>query len=253
MNHDSLPLRRATETVVSQATSDVVPTEPDLAAPPPGVPGYLRDVYSWCYLSATGQRIFDHPTMVSAILWGNARRLIRAVEAELEPGQRVLQAACVYGDFSPCMARRLGRDSELSVIDIAPNQVRKTRRKLAGFPQASVRVADARQPGVADMDVAISFFLLHEVPGDYKVAIVDALLDSVRPGGRVVFVDYHRMHWLHPLRPIMAAVYGLLEPFARELVEGSIPALARHRDDVGWGTTETYFGGLYQKVIATRL
>ncbi len=250
MNHDSLSLSRAPEAVASQPASVILTSE--AGTPPPGVPTYLRDVYSWCYLSAAGQRIFDHPTMVSAILWGNAPRLIRAVEAELTPGQRVLQAACVYGDFSRRLAGRLGPDGELDVIDIAPNQVHKTRRKLAGFPQAAVRIADARDPRVADMDMAISFFLLHEVPADYKLTIVDALLDAVRPGGRVVFVDYHRMDWWHPLRPIMASVYRFLEPFARELVDGSIPALAAHRDDVSWGPKTTYFGGLYQKIVATR-
>lgn len=224
-----------------------------LAACEPAVPSYMHEVYNWAYLSPIGQWVFDRPMSVNTILWGNADRLIRSVEEELSEGQQVLQAACVYGDFSARMANRLGPEGRLDVIDIAPNQVRQTRVKLAGHPQAGVRIADARAPGVRDLDVAICFFLLHEVPADYKPAIVNALFDSVRPGGKVVFVDYHRMAAWHPLRPIMWSVYRLLEPFAQELVDGAIPALAGARDDVEWGPKQTFFGGLYQKIVARRL
>ncbi|SDH27902.1 rhodoquinone biosynthesis methyltransferase RquA [Roseospirillum parvum] len=223
-----------------------------LAASTPSVPKYMHEVYSWAYLSPVGQWVFDRSVSVNAILWGNADRLIQSVEDELEAGQKVLQAACVYGDFSKRMASKVGPEGRLDVIDIAPNQVRQTRVKLSEHPQASVRIADAREPGVGELDVAICFFLLHEVPADYKPVIVNALFDSVRPGGKVVFVDYHRMAGWHPLRPIMWSVYRLLEPFAQELVDGSIPALAAQRDDIEWGPTQTFFGGLYQKIVAHR-
>jgi hypothetical protein len=71
------------------------------AQPPVEIPVYLREVYTWAYLNPLSVWLLDRTWIVNAILWGNSRRLQRAVFAELEPGSRVLQACCVYGDFSP--------------------------------------------------------------------------------------------------------------------------------------------------------
>ena len=215
------------------------------------VPAYLRDVYSWAYLNPVSRAVFDQSFMVWSILWGNVGRLIRSVLDEIEPGQRVLQTACVYGNFSNQLADRVGPDGQLEVIDIAPIQVRFTRKKLGDQPQATVRQADAAIPTGRRYDVVVCFFLLHEVPPDYKRRIVDALLDSVEPGGRVVFVDYHRPVAWHPLKGPMSLVFKTLEPFAREIWDDDIAEYASAREDWCW-QKRTFFGGLYQKVLVTR-
>jgi len=219
---------------------------------PPEIPAYLRDTYTWAYLSDLGCKVFDRQLVVSAILWGNARRLIRSVAEELQPGWKVLQPACVYGSFSVDIARTLGTTGRLDVTDIAPIQVSLTRRKLADVPQASVELVDAAESGRGPYDAVTCFFLLHEVPEDYKQRIVDALLGSVRRGGKVVFVDYHRPSPLHPLRPVMGAVFAALEPFATALWSREIRTYATTGDNFIW-RKETFFGGLYQKVVAERL
>jgi ubiquinone/menaquinone biosynthesis C-methylase UbiE len=218
---------------------------------PPAVPNYLRDCYAWAYLSQSTLTLLDRPLVVSAILWGNYRRLRRAVLAELRPGQRVLQPACVYGDFSPSIARFLGSRGRLEVCDVAPLQVENCRSKLKDFPQASVRLRDAATPGGGGFDAVCCFFLLHEMPEDYKRAVVDALLSSVRPGGKVIFVDYHRPHWAHPLKAVMSLVFDTLEPFAKDLWRRDIAGYASAGEPFIW-SKETYFGGLYQKVVARR-
>jgi hypothetical protein len=94
--------------------------------------------------------------------------------------------------------------------------------------------------------------LLHEVPDEYKVLIVNALLDRVNLGGKVVFIDYHMPVSWHPLRPIMMMVFKFLEPFALGLIRKDIQDFAAtKRDEFSWGK-RTFFGGLYQKVVATR-
>ena len=195
--------------------------------------------------------LLDNTFVVTAILWGNLNRLIRVNCAELEPGQRVLQAASVYGRYSSDLASTLGPSGRLDVIDIAPLQVAHRRRKLAGFPQARVRVADAAKPGGGTYDAVCCFFLLHEIPDDHKCQVVDALLAAVPPGGKVIFTDYHRTRRWHPLRWPMHMVFRLLEPFAIGLIEREIRDFASDRDDFHWRKT-TFFGGLYQKVVAER-
>ena len=74
----------------------------------PALPDYLVRHYRWAYLRPTSLRIFDRPLVVSAILWGQYRRLSNAALAEIAPGANVLQLACVYGDLTPRLARHLG-------------------------------------------------------------------------------------------------------------------------------------------------
>lgn len=49
----------------------------------------------------------------------------------------------------------------------------------------------------------------------------------------------------------MGLVFRWLEPFANSLIDSEIRAFASNPDTFTW-TKETFFGGLYQKVVATR-
>lgn len=216
---------------------------------PVAIPRYLTDVYTWAYINPLSVRLLDRAWVVNAILWGNNHRLQRALFADLEPGQRVLQAACVYGDLSPNLAGFLGPAGRLEVIDVVPIQVGNCRGKLHDFPHASVRLADAAAPGGGPYDAVVCFFLLHEMPDSYKRTVVDALLANIRPGGKVVFIDYHRPHPLHPLKWVISLVFATLEPFARSLWRHDIADFAGDRGRYDW-RTETYFGGLFQKTVA---
>jgi ubiquinone/menaquinone biosynthesis C-methylase UbiE len=100
-------------------------------------------------------------------------------------------------------------------------------------------------------DRALVFFLLHEQPADVRRQTLHDVFRVVKPGGKVVIVDYARPHWWNPLRYLWRPVLALLEPFALDL----------WRDDIGaWmppsnGTrvkSRRLFGGLYQVVTATK-
>lgn len=230
------------------AVAEVQAVELDAGA---ALPHYLVDTYSWAYLRPRSLRLLDRHLVVNAILWGNYHGLVRAACDEFAPGDCVLQAASVYGNLSSRLADRVGSKGFLDVIDVAPLQVAHCRRKLTGRDNVRVRVADAAIPGAVGYDGACCFFLLHEVPDPQKRQIVNSLLAAVRPGGKVVFVDYHRCVPWHPLRPVMATVFRWLEPYAAGLVSRSIMEIADSRPDFHWRKT-TRFGGLYQVVVAER-
>lgn len=225
--------------------------DPAPAAKPIALPDYLVDTYSWAYLRPRSLQLLDRHLVVNAILWGNYRRLVRSACVQFHPGERVLQAASVYGNLSGRLSRRLGAGGRLEVIDIAPLQVEHCRRKLAGRGNVECRLADAAEPGGGEYDGVCCFFLLHEVPDAKKRQVVDGLLGAVRPGGRVVFTDYHRPTWWHPLRPVMAAVFRWLEPYASGLLAREVRDLASRAGEFSWQKTSC-FGGLYQQVVAIR-
>jgi SAM-dependent methyltransferase len=216
-------------------------------------PSYLRDIYTWCYLTPRNVSWLDKQFVVSAILWGNAHRLMTAAVAEFKPGSKVFQAASVYGKLLPMLAKRVGEQGRLDVVDVAPLQVNNAKSKLQGLENASVRRADLAEEPIAKAayDGVSCFFLLHEVPQDVRSKIVDNLLQAVKPGGKIVFVDYHRYAWWHPLRFIMAGVFKWLEPYAPSLLKQDITKISAQGPAFTW-TKRTKFGSLYQIVIGTR-
>jgi len=242
----SLPPRRpgaATKTIAHQFSA---------AAPAvPAVPAYLRDTYTWCYLNPWSVRLLDRPLVVWLILWGQSRKLQAEVLNEIRPGQRVLQMSSVYGDFLPELARKIGPWGFLDVIDVAPVQVERARKKLSGFAHVLVRHADAAKPGDGAYDMASSHFLLHEIPDAYKRAVVDAALDQLDEGGTAIFIDYHKPHWANPLKWIMGLVFRTLEPYTISLLHHEIEEFATRPELYTW-RKQTYFGGLYQKVLVRR-
>ena len=215
----------------------------------PGIPCYMREVYDWAYLNPGNVRLLDHDAVVSAILLGNNARLRRCLLSEINAGQCVLQVAHVYGGLIPEIAEKVGQDGRLDVVDVVPLQADLCRRKLKGFPQARVKVADAATAGRDVYDVISCFFLLHEIPDSRKRAVVDALLARVDNGGKVVFVDYHAPGKWHPLRGIIRFIFDWLEPFAESLWQHEIAEFASNPENYHW-EKQTLFGGLYQKTIA---
>ncbi|MBC7284016.1 rhodoquinone biosynthesis methyltransferase RquA [Hoeflea sp.] len=215
------------------------------------IPSYLRATYEWAYLNPRNVRWLDNETIVGVILFGNHVRLRNAALAEIRTGQNVLQVAHVYGTLIPEIARRVGPTGSLEAIDVAPLQAALCRRKLWGMRHTDVRISDASDPGDGGYDVVNCYFLLHEVPDDMKRAIVTALLQRVAPGGRAVFVDYHRPARLHPLRGLYRKLFERLEPFALSMWDHEVRDLGADAAAFEW-TKEIFFGGVFQKTVAHR-
>ena len=217
----------------------------------PEIPAYLKDTYYWCYLHPRNVELLDREFVVRTILWQQHRKLQRLAFAEILPGHRVLQAASVYGSFAPNLAAHVGPGGRLDVVDVAEVQVRSVGRKLADYPNARVHHSNILDFKGEGYDVVCCYFLLHEVPDKVKRQVVDHLLSQVGTGGKVVFVDYAKPKWWHPLKLITSIVFDTLEPFAKRLWRTGIREFANEPDRFQW-QQEQIFAGLFQKVVATR-
>ena len=54
-------------------------------------------------------------------------------EAGFEPGWHVLDAGCGAGSFLPLIAEEIGPNGKLTAIDLAPENVETTRKRIAGL------------------------------------------------------------------------------------------------------------------------
>jgi ubiquinone/menaquinone biosynthesis C-methylase UbiE len=233
-----------------------LPLKPPANAPAaPAIPEYLEKNYWWAYLHPNAVRIFERQWLVNLILWGNFRQLRDWALAELGKPieQRVLQVACVYGDFTQQIATRLGPHGSLDVIDVAPIQLANLRAKLPTDSAVRLHCQDASHLLFPDasFDVVMLFFLLHEQPDAIRRASLAEALRVTRPGGKIVIVDYHKPHAGNPLRHVMASIFKRLEPFAIDLWQHEIASYLPPGSTASVLAQETVFGSLYQKVVLT--
>lgn len=219
------------------------------------VPAYLDETYWWAYVHPNAVSVFERQWLVNLILWGNFTRLRDAALNEL--GQsvagRTLQVACVYGDFSPKLADRIAPNGWLDIVDVLAIQLGNLRKKLPPNARATPYQRDSVDLGFADAsyDQALIFFLLHEQPEAVRRQTLREAIRVVKPGGRLVIVDYHLPHRLHPLRYIFRPVLSVLEPFALDLWQHDIAKWLPDHVRGDQIRKETYFGGLYQKLVIT--
>lgn len=216
---------------------------------PVGVPAYLAETYWWAYVHPGAVRVFERQWLVNVILWGNFGRLrdeaLHALAGALDG--KTLQVACVYGDLTPRLAGTIGPAGSLQVLDVLPIQLRNLSRKLpAGAPVALVHADSRRIPAPdATYDRILIFFLLHEQPEAVRRATLAEAVRVLKPGGKLVIVDYHRPAPAHPLRALMRPVLKRLEPYALDLWNAEITTWMPAAPELAL-TQRLFCGGLYQ-------
>ena len=220
---------------------------------PLAVPSYLQDTYWWAYVHPKAVSFFERQWLVNLILWGNFARLRDAALAELGAtvSGRTLQVACVYGNFSEHLAARVAPGGALDIVDVLPIQLRNMRAKLPASAPVALHQHDSTALGFEDAsyDQAVIFFLLHEQPAAARRQTLREALRVLKPGGKLVLVDYHLPHRLHPLRYLFRPVLRTLEPFALDLWQHEIAEWLPESVSAAQMRKETYYGGLYQKLV----
>ena len=113
--------------------------------------------------------------------------------ARVAAGEHVLDVGCGTGTLAIAAARRVGAVGEVRGIDASPEMIARARRKAA-----RARVAATFEVGTAErlpfaearFDAVMGTLMLHHLPRDARRACALEMARVLRPGGRVLAVDF---------------------------------------------------------------
>lgn len=221
----------------------------------PKLPAYIEHIYGNIYTNPQKCSFWDNRLWCRIKTFFQYSKLVDSVAKEIKPGQSILQMGLVFGDQIDATATAVGMRGQYDIIDINPYEITRFNDKywkvyncLQIFKQDATKMSTT-----AKYDIVVCFMLLSMLPDASKAKAINNALQLVKTGGKVVFVDWHNPVWYHPLRYVIRMYNRLRHPFVERLWDRDIatfvPANARLR--FSWYKS-TYFGRMYQKVVAVR-
>jgi ubiquinone/menaquinone biosynthesis C-methylase UbiE len=118
----------------------------------------------------------------------------RTVErAGVRPGERVLDVGCGPGVLTLLAKERVGQAGEAHGIDPSPEMIALAQTKAAKTGLAArFQIGAVQELPFPDgrFDVVLSSLMLHHVPDDLKGKAFAEIARVLRPGGRLVAVDF---------------------------------------------------------------
>ena len=127
------------------------------------------------------------------------RRLIRRLVLHL--GDRVLDVACGTGLNFPFIQEAIGSTGRLVGVDLTPAMLAEAGRRVTAYGWHNVTLidADAMALGLSEpVDAALCMLAIGLMPD--PSAVVESMVDAVRPGGMVLISDGRLVdRWYGPL------------------------------------------------------
>lgn len=222
------------------------------------VPAYLERYYWWAYARRWSVWLFERPWLINLILYGNYTRLRDVTLAALEGrfSGSTLKVSCCYGSLTPDLEKRIRKaGGTFDLIDMLPVQLENAKQQMGEGSIARLARMDAAHLDFPDaaFDTVVVFFLMHELPQEYRERAMAEALRVLKAGGTIVVTDFGKpSRWNIFFRFLWLPMLGILEPFAiglwrRELVD----LLPAQMGALTW-KQEKYFGGLFQMLVAQK-
>jgi ubiquinone/menaquinone biosynthesis C-methylase UbiE len=125
-------------------------------------------------------------------------------ELGLQPGQTVADIGAGTGYFSRRLAKKVGPGGKVFAEDIQPEMLDLLTNKMAGLGITNVTpvlgtTTDPKLPA-SSVDLVLMVDVYHEF--DYPREMMEGICRSLKPGGRVVFVEFRAEDPLVPIKPL---------------------------------------------------
>lgn len=137
-------------------------------------------------------RFYD---LVTGLLTFGKMRALRKVmvqQAQVKPGESVLDVGCGTGDVAMAAKALAGPSGQVYGIDASLQMIAVAQRKAAKAGNGVVfqvgLIEDIAFPD-NHFDLVLSTLMMHHLPGDLKRAGLDQIYRVTKPGGRILIVD----------------------------------------------------------------
>ncbi|MGX9219688.1 class I SAM-dependent methyltransferase [Massilia varians] len=113
-------------------------------------------------------------------------------ELALAPGMTVADIGAGTGYYTWQLAKQVGPGGRVYAVDVQPEMIRMLDSQMAKRGVRNVVSVLGSETTVnlppASVDLAIMVDVYHELA--YPAEVLDSIVDALKPGGRVVFVEY---------------------------------------------------------------
>lgn len=214
------------------------------------IPPYIKSIYSWIYLKPFIYNFFDNSILLNLLTLGYHYILTEELKKEISPHSKILQIGVTLGSQIEKTYQAIGALGSYTVIDVVPSILENCQEKHLE-QRIKLIHADASKTLKGEYDTIICYMLLHELPPITRNKVLKNMFKVLKPGGKIIFIDYHLPSSYNPLKYFIRAINRLYQPFAEALWKNSIKILTPNAENYHW-SQQTYFGGIYQKVVATK-
>lgn len=215
------------------------------------IPEYLTKIYKNLYLNSYLYNFLDNGIIQNILTLGYHNTLTDELKKEISPHSKILQIGATFGSQIDKTYSALGMLGSYTIIDILPNVIENCKEKHLD-QRINFIEANAKNTIKEEYDTIICYMLLHELPPLTRTKVLENIINSLKTGGKVIFIDYNLPNHYNPLKYIIRAYNRLYQPFAEALWKNNIKDLTPNAEICNW-SKQTYFGGIYQKVVATKL
>jgi ubiquinone/menaquinone biosynthesis C-methylase UbiE len=123
---------------------------------------------------------------------------------ELRPGMTVADIGAGTGYYSWRMAQRVGASGTVYAVDIQPEMIKLLERQMSRRGAANVKpvLGELTDPGLppGSIDLALMVDVYHEF--EYPYEMLTAIVRALKPGGRLVFVEFRGGDAAVPIKPL---------------------------------------------------
>ena len=129
-------------------------------------------------------------------------RLIAALD--LRPGLAIADLGAGTGYFTRRVARETGKSGTVYAVDIQPQmlEILKGNMEARGLKNVRPLLGSETDPGLpsSSLDLALMVDVYHEF--SYPYEMIEAITRALKPGGRLVFVEYRGEDPAVPIKPL---------------------------------------------------
>jgi ubiquinone/menaquinone biosynthesis C-methylase UbiE len=117
-------------------------------------------------------------------------------ELGIKPGTRIADIGCGEGYFALRLAKAVGRQGHVFMVDINTNSLNVLKKKAEqeNLTNGEIIVSEPTDTKLQPecVDALLLCDLLHEVPKEQRLLLVRSAVRALKPGGFLYLIDYRK-------------------------------------------------------------